>query len=165
MQIVMGFIYQALVDMGYKPVWNKSETGLVFNFNMMCVMCRADPKSRIVTFMVPNVFTIVYDEYNDIVSRVNARNYIGRLVYMDESSVAAVSSFFAESYENVPVRAMAAICDLEGLVNASILSAAFFSNRQKESRTAGLRSGRETTGSSVHEASGAFLPWIRSRRS
>ena len=114
----MGFIYKALADMGYSPVWNKSETGLLFNFNMMCVICRADPKSRVVTFMIPNVFPIVHDEYDDLVSQVNARNYIGRLVNIDNSSVAAVSSFFADSYDNVPVRAKAALCDLEGLVNA-----------------------------------------------
>ena len=118
MQIIMGFIYKALADMGYSPVWNKSETGLLFNFNMMCVICRADPKSRVVTFMIPNVFPIVYDEYDDLVSQVNARNYIGRLVNIDNSSVAAVSSFFADSYDNVPVHAKAALCDLEGLVNA-----------------------------------------------
>ena len=118
MQIIMGFIYKALADMGYSPVWNKSETGLLFNFNMMCVICRVDPKSRVVTFMIPNVFPIVHDEYDDLVSQVNARNYIGRLVNIDNSSVAAVSSFFADSYDNVPVRAKAALCDLEGLVNA-----------------------------------------------
>ena len=117
MQIIMGFIYKALADMGYSPVWNKSETGLLFNFNMMCVICRADPKSRVVTFMIPNVFPIVYDEYDDLVSQVNARNYIGRLVNIDNSSVAAVSSFFADSYDNVSLRTRAAVKDLTSLIH------------------------------------------------
>ena len=117
MQIIMGFIYQTLLDMGYKPVWNKTETGLSFRFNMELAICRIDPETLVVTVMVPNVFPVENSECEFNIRQVNARNHIGRLANIDGTSVAAISAFFADSYDNVSLRTRAAVKDLTSLIH------------------------------------------------
>lgn len=113
----MGFIYQTLLDMGYKPIWNKTETGLSFRFNMELAICRIDPETLVVTFMVPNVFPVENSECESNIRQVNARNHIGRLANIDGTSVAAISAFFADSYDNVSLRTRAAVKDLASLIH------------------------------------------------
>ena len=117
MQIIMGFIYQTLLDMGYKPVWNKTETGISFRFNMELAICRIDPETLVVTFMVPNVFPVENSECEPYIRKVNGRNHIGRLANIDGTSVAAISAFFADSYDNVSLRGRAAVKDLASLIH------------------------------------------------
>ena len=116
MQIIMGFIYQTLLDMGYKPVWNKTETGISFRFNMELAICRIDPETLVVTFMVPNVFPVENSECEPYIRKVNGRNYVGRLANIDGTSVAAISSFFAESYDNISLQTRFAVNDLSSLM-------------------------------------------------
>ena len=112
----MGFIYQTLLDMGYKPVWNKTETGISFRFNMELAICRIDPETLVVTFMVPNVFPVENSECEPYIRRVNGRNHVGRLANIDGTSVAAISSFFAESYDNISLQTRFAVNDLSSLM-------------------------------------------------
>lgn len=116
MQIIMGFIYQTLLDMGYKPVWNKTETGISFRFNMELAICRIDPETLVVTFIVPNVFPVENSECEPYIRRVNGRNHVGRLANIDGTSVAAISSFFAESYDNISLQTRFAVNDLSSLM-------------------------------------------------
>ena len=116
MQIIMGFIYQTLLDMGYKPVWNMTETGISFRFNMELAICRIDPETLVVTFMVPNVFPVENSECEPYIRKVNGRNHVGRLANIDGTSVAAISSFFAESYDNISLQTRFAVNDLSSLM-------------------------------------------------
>ena len=116
MQIIMGFIYQTLLDMGYKPVWNKTETGISFRFNMELAICRIDPETLVVTFMVPNVFPVENSECEPYIRKVNGRNHVGRHANIDGTSVAAISSFFAESYDNISLQTRFAVNDLSSLM-------------------------------------------------
>lgn len=116
MQIIMGFIYLTLLDMGYKPVWNKTETGISFRFNMELAICRIDPETLVVTFMVPNIFPVENSECEPYIRKVNARNHVGRLANIDGTSVAAISSFFAESYDNISLQTRFAVNDLSSLM-------------------------------------------------
>lgn len=116
MQIIMGFIYQTLLDMGYKPVWNKTETGISFRFKMELAICRIDPETLVVTFMVPNVFPVENSECEPYIRKVNGRNHVGRLANIDGTSVAAISSFFAESYDNISLQTRFAVNDLSSLM-------------------------------------------------
>ena len=117
MQIIMGFIYQTLLDMGYKPVWNKTETGISFRFNMELAICRIDPETLVVTFMVPNVFPVENSECEPYIRKVNGRNHMGRLTNIDGTSVAAISAFFADGYDSVSLRTRAAVKDLTSLIH------------------------------------------------
>lgn len=94
MQVIMEFIYQTLLDMGYKPGWNKSKTGFSFHFQMEFAICRIDPETLVVTFMVPNIFPVVNSEFE-----------------------AAISSFFADSYDSVPLRTRYAVNELSALMH------------------------------------------------
>jgi len=72
MPIIIGLIYAALEDMGYRPMWNKSETGVIFNFMMERAVCRMDQDTLVVTFVVPNIYPVIDDGYDEIIHNVNA---------------------------------------------------------------------------------------------
>ena len=117
MQVIMKFMYQTLLDMGYKPEWNKSKTGFSFRFQMEFAICRIDQDTLVVTFMVPNVFPVENSEFEAAIRKVNAKNHVGRLANLDGTSVAAISSFFADSYDSVPLRTRYAVNELSALMH------------------------------------------------
>jgi len=83
---------------------------------MELAICRIDPETLVVTFMVPNVFPVENSECEPYIRKVNGRNHVGRLANIDGTSVAAISSFFAESYDNISLQTRFAVNDLSSLM-------------------------------------------------
>ena len=116
MHIVHFEIMDALSSLGYNPLWNESETGFRFNFNMELAVCRFDEDSMLVTFMVPCVIRNKGEDYNEVVRSVNSRNHVGRLVEVDPSAVSAVTSFHVVNMGSVDTQVAFAIGDLNRLI-------------------------------------------------
>lgn len=91
--------------------------GMSFNFNMELAVCRIEEQSMVVTFMVPCVYKIGRNDFEEIIRKVNSRNHVGRLVNLDESAVTAVSSFYVFNDEGVISQVYFAIDDLNRLMN------------------------------------------------
>ena len=115
MHIVHYEIMDALSRLGYNPLWNRSETGFRFNFNMELAVCRFDEDSMRVTFMLPCVLRNDGDDYSEVISCVNSRNHVGRLVEIDGSAVSAVTSFHVVNRNYVDAQVKFAIGDLNRL--------------------------------------------------
>ena len=116
MHIVHYEIMDALSRLGYNPLWNRSETGFRFNFNMELAVCRFDEDSMLVTFVVPCVIRNDDEDYSEAVRCVNSRNHVGRLVEIDGSAVSAVSSFHVVKMGCVDTQVAFAIGDLNRLI-------------------------------------------------
>ena len=116
MHIVHYEIMDALSRLGYNPLWNRSETGFRFNFNMELAVCRFDEDSMLVTFMVPCVIRNKGEDYSEVVRSVNSRNHVGRLVEVDPSAVSAVTSFHVVNMGSVDTQVAFAIGDLNRLI-------------------------------------------------
>jgi hypothetical protein len=117
MLIVLYEIFDALARLGYEPKMNESETGYTFNFNLELAICRYDGDSNVVTVMVPCVCkTDKEEDYSEAVKRVNSRNHIGRLAYVDDTAVSAVSSFLVYKPDGIESQVSCAIDDLNRLI-------------------------------------------------
>ena len=129
MRIVLNEIYDTLERKGYNPSWNDADTGFTFNFGMELAVCHIEEKSMVVTFVVPCVYKeIEYRNPSEIirerqmncvkaVSRVNARNHVGRLVNIDGSAISAVSSFYVFDDDGVDSQTCFALEELERMIN------------------------------------------------
>lgn len=120
MHVIMERIYDTLLGLGYRPAWNASRSGLSFNFNMELAICRMDPDSWVVTFVIPSLYPDSCGMYNDIIGKVNALSNAGRLTNIDGTSVAAVYSFPLFEPDYVDAHVCFAISEL------AVLTRSFF---------------------------------------
>lgn len=115
MQRVMEHISGTLDSLQCRPK-RRSMTSLDFVIKAKRAICRIEPDSLKVTFIIPDLYMVNGNECESLIRKVNSCHHVSRLMNLDGTAVSAIATFIADDYESLFGNVCRVVEDLEGLV-------------------------------------------------